>query len=357
MRRTRRTVLTLLLATVLAAPAGAAEERLARAQALLDDGRPAAALEALAPLLRRDPDDAEALLLRSTARFMEGSTEEGRADLERVLEIAPDLRQAWLNRAGLDVAEEHYDRALEALERARDLDPSALDNHLNLGAVLLLQGRLPEATEHFRSYLDAAGGSAEAHYLVATNYAGRGYARLAVENLRSAVEADEGFRLRARTDPNFQAIAEAPELRELFETDLHPPGKDDRVTRRSYPVAYAQGEGPLLSAVLEALRRAGEPFDPRVEVTPRWALVHGELRVKVYDQPGADGGTEGVVTISAPSEDFTREEWGERVDRLLEAVEVGLLRRSRSEPPDPGAATAGRPSGRPSDDLDWRRYS
>lgn len=333
----RRTLAALSLLASLAIPAGASEERLARAQALLDEGRPTAAVEALGPILRKNPDDPEALLLRSTARFMEGRTEEGRSDLDRVIEIAPDLRQAWLNRAGLDVADEDYDRALEALERARKLDPSALDNHLNLGAVLLLQGRLPEATSHFESYLEAAGGTAEAHYLVATNYAGRGYAALAVENLRRAVELDEAYRLDARTDPNFQAIADAPLLRELLETDLHPPGRRDRVVRRSFPAPFEGGDGPLLSTVLEALRTAGEPFDPRVEVTPRWALIHGDLRIKVYDQQGPEGDTEGVVAVSAPEDALPREEWERRVDRVLEAVGLGLLRRSRSHHPTPDA--------------------
>lgn len=333
----RRTLAVAFLSLCLAAPAAASEERIARARALLDDGRPAAAVDALAPVLRRDPDDPEALLLRSTAHFMEGRIEEGRADLDRVLAVAPGVRQAWLNRAGLAIAEERYDRALDALERARELEPEALDNHLNLGAVLLLQGHLPEATDHFRSYLAAAGGAAEAHYLVATNYAGRGYAALAVESLRRAVELDERFRLEARTDPNFLPIAEAPALRELLETDLHPPGRGDRVSRRSFPAAFSEGDGPLLSAVLEGLRLAGEPFDPRVEVTSRWALVHGDLRIKLYDQTTPEGATEGVVAVSAPENELPREEWERRVDGLLEAVEVGLLRRSRSDRPTPDA--------------------
>lgn len=333
----RRTLVALFLAAALAVPAAASEERLARAQALLDEGRPTAAIEALGPVLRRDPDHPRALLLRSTAYFMDGRTEKGRADLDRVLAVAPELRQAWLNRAGLDIAEERYERAIEALERARELDPDALDSHLNLGAVRLLQGSLQEATEHFESYLEAAGGTADAHYLVATNYAGRGYAALAVDNLRRAVELDERFRLEARTDPNFEAIAEAPVLRELLETDLEPPGPDHRVSRHAFPATFDRGEGPLLSAVLEGLRMAGEPFDSRIEVTPRWALVHGDLRIKVYDQPGPEETTEGVVAVSAPESAFPLDEWERRVDRLLEAVEVGLLRRSRSDRPKPDA--------------------
>jgi len=335
LRRTPRIWLAGVL--LLSLPLAASDERLARARRLLDEGRPVAAADALAPVLRQDPNHAEALLLRSTARFLEGRMDEGRADLERALAADPTLRQAWLNRAGLDIAEERYEAALAALERARALDPEASDNHLNLGAVLLLLGRLEEATGHFERYLETAGalqatgGLAEAHYLVATNYAGRGYAGPAVAHLRRAVELDESRRLAARTDPNFLAVAEAPDFQRLLETDLHPPGADDRALRRSFPVPYAGGEGQLLSAVLEALRLIGEPFDPRVEVTPGWALVHGELRIKVSDTEAG----EGTLEISAPAAAVAAGDWQRRVDRLLESVELALLRRGRVERPAP----------------------
>jgi tetratricopeptide (TPR) repeat protein len=338
MRRIPTCVFVLLL-TLLALPSSAQEERLDRAQSLLDEGRPTAAIEALGPLLRND--DPRALLLRSTAHFMEGRIPEGRADLDRVLELAPDLRQAWLNRAGLEIAEGAYDAALASLERARALDPSAPDSHLNIGAVLLLQGHLAEATESFDHYLAATRTSGErdelgeAHYLVATNYAGRGYVRPAVENLRRAIAADERFRLRARTDGNFDGIAGAPDLRELMRTDSHVPAPGDHNVRRVFPVAYRGGEGTLLSAVQEAMRSVGEPFDPRVEALPEWALIHGELRVKLHDQPGEDG-PEGVVSLSAPAGRMAAPEWERRVDRLMEALEVILLRRQRAPEASPG---------------------
>ncbi len=341
MRRRLAFAVLLSLALVLAAPAGAQEERLARAQSLLDEGRTAAAIEALGPLLRED--DPRALLLRSTAHFMEGRMTEGRADLERVLELAPDLRQAWLHRAGLDIAAGDYDRALEALGRARALDPEAPDNHLNIGAVLLLQGHLAEATESFERYLEATASSgapaelAEAHYLVATNYAGRGYARLAVENLRRSVAHDEAFRLRARTDLNFDAIAEAPELRELMRTEAYTPKPGDHTAQRSYPVPYGGGDGQLLSAVQETMRVVGEPFDPRVEATPEWGLIHGELRVELRDERPEGGGSEadGVVSLSAPAGRMSAAEWERRVERLFEELELTLLRRRRGVDPEP----------------------
>lgn len=329
----------LALCLALAGPAAAQDERLARAQSLLDEGRPTAAIEALGPLLREG--DPRALLLRSTAHFMEGRMDEGRADLERVLELAPDLRQAWLNRAGLDIANGDYDRALEALERARALEPAAPDSHVNIGAVLLLQGHLSEATESFERYLEATASSgtaadlAEAHYLVATNYAGRGYARLAVENLRRAVAHDESFRLRARTDANFDAIAEAPELRELMSTESYTPAPGDHAARRSYPVPYDGGGGKLLSAVQQTMRVVGEPFDPRIEATSGWGLIHGELRVELRDERTADGEVEGVVSVSAPAGRMSADEWERRTGRFFEELELTLLRRQRGPDPEP----------------------
>lgn len=323
------------LILLVAAPLEAADDRLERARRLLDEGRPVAALAEIEPVLRRDPDHAEALLLRSTARFMEGEMEGGREDLERALAADPTLRQAWLNRAGLDIAEERYDDALEALERAEALDPAAPDNHLNVGAVLLLQGRIEEATERFERYLEAAPDSsgewAEAHYLVAKNYAGQGYARLAVATLRRAVELDESYRLAARTDPSFRAVADAPGFRRLLEAEPRPPAAGDRVVRERYPVPYDGGEGVLLPVVLEALRLAGEPFDPRVEVTPGWALIHGDLRVKVHDAPSEEG--TGAIEISAPPSAVPEPEWERRIDRLLKEVQLALLRRQRSDRP------------------------
>ncbi len=341
--RTRQLALVALLsvAVPLATPLRAAAKppaapSLDQAQKLLDAGKAQEALDLLTPVLRRHKDDPRALLLRSTARFMLGDTEGGRADLDRSLQLDPTQRQAWLNRAGLEITEEHYDQALDSLAKARALDPDNPDTDLNTGAVLLLQGRLPEATERFRRYLDAAPDQAAAHYLVATNYAGRGYARLAVETLRQAVELDELYRVRARIDPNFEGVADSPEFQALMEAPPARPPADHRVARQAFPTPYAGGHSQLLSAVLEALHEIGVTFDPRVEVAAGWALIHGPLRIQLYDRPsGNDASPEGVVQVSAPPDALGPEVWKQRTGKLFQTIELTLLRRQRRQTPTP----------------------
>lgn len=302
----------------------ASPERLAEAQELLDAGDPEAALEVLDPYLKKRSEDARALFLRSTAHFMSGETDAGRRDLERSLEIDPDQRQGWLNLGGLAVTEARWDDAVTAFRRAEELDPEAPENDLNLGAVLLLQGDLPAASQRFKGYLNRPEATADDYYLVATNYAMAGYAGLAVEHLREAVERNERARLRAKTDPNFLPLEEHPQFRELVQTDLYQPPAGAYQASRRFSAPYDPEGGGLLRAVLDTLQLSGASFDPRVEVTPSWALIWGDLRIKV--ERGAQEG-QGIVRVSAPSERFTPVEWSRRVTELFDGVEKRLVTR------------------------------
>jgi tetratricopeptide (TPR) repeat protein len=300
-----------------------------RAEALVEQGRPGEALEILEPLLRREPRNAAALLAASTARILLGDVEAGRKDLERALTLDPTLRQAWLNRAALDLADERLDAAREALERAEALDPAAADNDLNLGAVLLLQGDLGAATRRFERYLAASPPTGEAqspeageaYYLVATNYALAGYTALALSHLSRAIELDDAVRLRARTDANFAPLGDDPRFQSLLTTDTYraPPGS--RVAVRQFEATYDGGRGRLLAAVLNALQLSGAPFDHRVEVTPEWALIRGELRIKVSDGP--DG--KGLVQLIAPPGHLSAADWEAKAEELFRQIAVHLI--------------------------------
>ncbi|MCB1036156.1 MAG: hypothetical protein KDD47_20200 [Acidobacteria bacterium] len=310
--------LFLLLLTLSLASSSLAEGQasLAKAQELLDQGQAREALALLVERTGRGSRDAEAFLLRSTAYFMLGDRPRGEKDLDHALEIDPKLRQGWLNRAALHISDQQYDVALAALETAEKLDATAPDNELNIGAVLLLKGDLAAASRRFERYLTREENSAEAHYLVASNYALSGYVSLSVSTLRRAIELEERNRLRARTDSRFDTIAEQAPFQALLQEDHYQLPAGAYFARRSVAIGYDARDGRLLGAVIDALEASGLRFDPRVEVTDRWALIWGDLRIKVSG--AADGG---FVEISAPPESCSPTEWQRRLDSLAASLE------------------------------------
>lgn len=309
----------------LEAAAAQRQELLARARTLLDQERLDEAEETLAVLFRHRPVPAEAYLLRSTLHFMEGERDSGREDLDQALEIDPGLREGWLNRAALDLSERRFDGALNALLKARDLDPAAVENSLNIGAVLVLMGRMDEAAGSFADYLEQRPGSAEAAYLVASNYGMAGALDPAVQHLREAIALDERSRLRARTDPNFADLSSQPAFDRLLREDPYTPPPGSHTRSRSFDAAYDSGRGRLLEAVMNALQLSGRPMEQRVEVTPDWALVWSDLRVKV----SPDGPTRGIVELSAPAERFAPETWEAETDALLREIAAQLIQLGR----------------------------
>lgn len=300
--------------------AAAPDARFQPVRDLLDQGEPARALEQLRKIDGGRATAPESLVLRGMARIMLGEIEPGARDLEAALGQDPTLREAWMNLAGLDIVEGKYDDALDRLQRAHALDPEAPDGLLNLGAVLMLMGRKAEAKTYFDRYLEIQGGSAEAHYLVAVNYAIGRVDHLAVETLGEAIGLDERLRLRARRDDRFLAL-DSLEYRVLLNTDSYQPPPTHHQVAAAFGARYESRENRLLYAVLQALREIDVAYDPEVESNARWALVWGnELRVKIYNQ---ENGT-GVVSLSAPPSRFSEDEWQRASQSIFRAIHAQL---------------------------------
>ena len=313
---TTRWLLVVLASFLGVLPASAGDPALREVQALIDKGDAERALARLDAVAGGRPSP-EALLLRGTARIMLGELKAGAADLEKAVERDPTLRQGWLNLAGLEIAEGKYDQALGLLQKAHDLDPSAPDSHLNLGAVKVLLGQRVEARDHFDRYLELEGGSAEAHYLVAANYALAGLDHLVVETLGEAIRLDEHMRLRARRDERFLAL-DSLDYRVLLNTDVYTPPDGHHTAAAAFRERYDRGSNRLLYAVLDGLRQIGVSYEPEVESNARWALVWSDtgMRIKVFTQ---DSGT-GVVSASAAPEAFTSGEWQRLTHELFRTI-------------------------------------
>jgi len=323
-----------LLLALPAAPGRAAAPRddpaqlVAAAEAKVEQGDAAGALPLLERALKRDPRLARGYLVRSTAHHILGEQAAGKQDLERAIALDPSLRQAFLNRGAVAMAEGNNEAALADFQRARDLDPADPGGHLNVGMAELLIGRLDDAARSFESYLAAHPAEAQAQYVVARNYAMGGYAGLAIQSLQQAVALDERMRAAARTDANFAALEANPRYQQLLAHDTWRPPAGTRTARRTVPGAYLAGRGPLLQATLDALHALREPYEPRVEVTPEWALMWGAMRIKLYDSP--DG--QGIVELSAPPDRMPAAEWERRSDLLLHSIAAQVALRAKQPP-------------------------
>ncbi|REJ79902.1 MAG: hypothetical protein DWQ36_01310 [Acidobacteria bacterium] len=309
-------------AVVLLAASPLAAESLADARARLEAGEPEQALRILDGLAAKSRRPrAEVLLTRSEAHFMLRDPVAGRADLEQALEIDPELRPGWLTLGALEISQRRYAEAIAGFERARELDPEALDNHINLGAAYLLAGDAEKAEGHFRRYLELAPDQLEALLLVAKNHAVADRPQEAIGLLEQAVALDERSRIALRTDPSFESLLDEARFQKLLETDgYEPPPEHFKSFFRLPEEEYEVREGRVLGAVIDALRELGVAFDRRVEVTPGWSLIWGDVRVKVT--VGAEGGSR--VELSASPERYDRETFRTLSKRLYDQVLVEL---------------------------------
>jgi hypothetical protein len=64
-------------------------------------------------------------------------------------------------------------------------------------------------------------------------------------------------------------------------------------------------------------------YEPRVEVTPDWALVWSDVRIKVSDAP--DGG--GRLELTAPPDAMTAADFEARAKSVLDRVFIEVARR------------------------------
>lgn len=308
---------SLLVALVVLTAVAAAPQVPPEAQRLLDQNRPEQAIRVLDEYLARHKKDAAALLLRSSAHFMNGDLGTGRSDLEQALKIDGTLRQGWLNLGAVELSESRFPAAVAAFERAAELDPTAIDNDLNLGTAHILSGDLQKAHSYFGRYLQRSP-TADAYYLVATNFYLAGMEDFAIEHLERAIGLDEKTRLRIRSDPNFRPLEQNPRLAEALTTDTYEPPRGAAFLNQAYSAPYESAQGTVLKAVVDSLTELGIPFSPRIEVNETWAVIwfgeEPQMRLKISARDGRSSLLE-VVGPGRPGDGF-RQQLKPLLDRI-----------------------------------------
>ncbi len=141
--------------------------------ALINDGRPGEAEEAVGKLLAMDPDNQSLLEVLAFAYHGQDKDEDAVAVYQQILDVSPEQVNARYNLAVLLWKLENADDALDEFVLVLEYSPDDLDTLFNLGQLLLEQEQAEEAVETLEQYLQLEPSDEEAYM-----YLGKGYRRL-----------------------------------------------------------------------------------------------------------------------------------------------------------------------------------
>jgi len=151
--------------------------------------------------IRLKPDYAEAINNLGTVYYAAKSYGRAIRYYKRALKCAPSSASIYSNLGTAYFARKKYKEAMETYQTALKLDPNVFENRGGYG--VLLEERNIEERAKF-------------HFHMAKLYAQAGRNELALQYLRKALE--EGFKEKKKIeeDPDFQAMRDLPEFKELL---------------------------------------------------------------------------------------------------------------------------------------------
>jgi tetratricopeptide (TPR) repeat protein len=154
---------------------------------------------------------------------------------DQALKLKPTYAEAQNNIGTVYYAQKSFRRAVSTYRKALKLAPNSASIHMNLGTAYFARKMEKESIEEYRTALQldpdvfehhgtygvlleerSVEDRARYHYALAKLYAAASRQDLALQYLRKALE--EGFRDRKKLtqDPEFQAMRELPEFKELL---------------------------------------------------------------------------------------------------------------------------------------------
>jgi tetratricopeptide (TPR) repeat protein len=151
--------------------------------------------------IRIKPEYAEAINNLGTVYYARKSFGKAIRYYRKALKYAPNSASIYSNLGTAYFARKKYKEAMETYQIALKLDPNVFENHGSYG--VLLEERSVEERASF-------------HFHMAKLYAQAGRNELALQYLRKALE--EGFKDKKKIaeDPDFQALRDLPEFKELL---------------------------------------------------------------------------------------------------------------------------------------------
>jgi tetratricopeptide (TPR) repeat protein len=151
--------------------------------------------------IRLKPDYAEAINNLGTVYYARKSFSRAARYYQRALKYAPNSASIYSNLGTAYFARKKYKEAMATYQTALKLDPNVFENHGSYG--VLLEERSVEERAKF-------------HFHMAKLYAQAGRNDLALQYLRKALEEGYKDKKKIEEDPDFQAMRDLPEFKELL---------------------------------------------------------------------------------------------------------------------------------------------
>lgn len=129
--------------------------------------------------------------------------------------LDPDSVNAHFNLGVALWVKGDYEAAIEQCNAVLRLDPNFADAHNLLGAVLATQGALDTAIENYNAALRIDANSASAHFNLGCAFARKNDVAAAVSALQKAIELDQCYRARAKSETDYDPIRDDPAFRKL----------------------------------------------------------------------------------------------------------------------------------------------
>ena len=167
-----------------------------------------------------------------------GQLDKAKAYYERALKLRPRYPEAQNNLGVIYYANKSYRRAIGAYRKALQIMPQSASFHMNLGMAYLKRKQEKQAQMEYEAALQidpdvfenrglfgvvledrGVGDRAKYHYYLAKLYAKASRNDLAIQYLKKALE--EGFhdKKKLEQDPEFQAMRDLPEFKELLASE------------------------------------------------------------------------------------------------------------------------------------------
>ncbi len=151
--------------------------------------------------IKLNPEYAEALNNLGTVYYVQKSYRRAIGQYRKALKYSPNSASIYSNLGTAFFARKNYDEAMTNYQMALKIDPEVFERHSSAG--VLLQERTVEERAKF-------------HYYQAKLYAKTGMNDRALLCLRKALEEGYKEREKIKDEPDFAALRELPEFKELL---------------------------------------------------------------------------------------------------------------------------------------------